>query len=421
MLRRGLAFCTTLAMASVVQAGAIITLVPKVNGLEVSNQFDANLSPLQLINVDIMLTNDGADTADHALRFLQFDLNNTDPALFDCTNAALGGCVTAFATHVLACANGVPGAASGTVWIFDFSDTPLCAGDPASCGCGHFMEQLLNGPRTNVVSSTYYFTDPADLGQNLNAQRILPGNGTSLKIGELLVRIPAAAGTYTLDVMNAVANGGPTNPDLGGADVRWGFGTNINGEPLTTWRSGSGLTGGTLDLVVGGPTCPNFVSATPACDSSLPRTQDNVARIAYDGAIPDPTGCVGVEIFAIDAAGNDVGGDLSGGFSCSADGPNTLRMQENGTVLTNTNWYRVSFCGTTVVYSVLWGDANNDGINDTGDLSFVFAKANTPPVGDDDPHDINNDGIIDTGDLSAGFAFVNLSVSGTRPSAPPCP
>lgn len=416
MLRRGLAFGMTLMIASVVQAGATITLVPKGNldGVENFGPYPegSNISLL----VDVLLTQDGGG-ADSALRFIQVDLSNSSPELFPCQN---DGCISPPTTHPQACPNGAPGA--GTVFFWEFGGVPLCDGDSTSCACGHFLEQRLNGPRPRVMSSTYYFTDPGNLGQNTNAQRVLRADQTPLLIGTLFVQTPSTAGTYTLDLMNA----GETNPDLGGADVRFGFGVNINGQALTSWRAGSGLSGGTLDLCVGTPEqcggdpCPNFVSATPACDSSLPRSEGNVMRINYDGPVP-PEGCSGLEIVELDAAGADAGPNLAGSFTCSTDGPNTLHLAENGTAMANGTWYRVTSCGTTVVYRSLKGDANNDGINDFGDLSFIFVSNNQPPVGDGDPNDINNDGLIDFGDLSAAFSFSATQTAGPRPSGPACP
>jgi len=360
-----------------------------------------------------MLANDGGDT-DHALRFVQFDVSNSSAELDQCSTG--GGCIFSLppTTHPQGCPNGTPGGGSIRFWYF--GDTPLCSSDSTSCGCGHFLEQRLDGARPKVISSTYYFTDPANLGENLNAQRVLPGDGTPLKIGEITVRLPAVDGTYTLDMMNA----GQSNPDLGGADVRWGFGTNINGEPLTTWRAGSGLSGGTIDLTVGtGPSCPNFVSAAPACDASLSKLSTNVVRITYGGAIPDPTGCAGVEIVALDASGADAGPNLAGSFTCSADGPNTLRIEENGSVLANETWYRVTFCNTTVTYAAVKGNANQDGLTDFGDLSFMFANQ-TGSAADDDPNDVNSDGLVDFGDLSAAFS-VNGSSKPARPAIAVCP
>ena len=131
--------------------------------------------------------------------------------------------------------------------------------------------------------------------------------------------------------------------------------------------------------------------------------------MTFDGAIPDPTGCAGVEIFEIDQDGNDVGANLAPSFTCSADGSDTLRVEESGTILENEKWYRVSFCEATVTYASVKGNANQDGFTDFGDLSFIFANQSGAAAG-----------FVDFGDLSAAFSFQG-STRPARPSSPNCP
>jgi hypothetical protein len=408
MLRRGLAFCTTLAMASVVQAGATITLVPQIPG---------PYSAGQSVRVDVMLANDGGDT-DHALRFIQLDFGNSSPAMLDCTDP-LTGCLSPTATHQLACPNGVPGTSAVRFW--DFGETPLCIGDSASCGCGHFLEDAILGARTNVLSSTYYFTDAANLGENTTAQRVLKGDGTPLKIGDITVNLPPADGTYTLNVM-----GTATNPDIGGADVRWGFGTNINGEPLTTWRNGSGLSGGSLEICVGScgpPGGADLVSSTPSCGTSLTRTQKNVMRLTFDDTIAAP-GAGEVQIRELGAGGTFVGGDLSATFTMTVEPGNILRIADNGATLDDGKWYGITNNGWTNVsafqvdYRTIRGDADNSGVTGFADLSLMN-QGIVSPAADDDLNDIDGSGAVTFADLSIANQWIS-SAAGPKPDGHVC-
>jgi hypothetical protein len=57
-----------------------------------------------------------------------------------------------------------------------------------------------------------------------------------VKVAQVRVELPTEAGQYTLDAINAAV----TNPDLGGADIRFGFGVDVtggDGVALTTWRA----------------------------------------------------------------------------------------------------------------------------------------------------------------------------------------
>ncbi len=397
MLKRGLAFCTTLVMASVVQAGATITLVPQTSGPYAAGDG---------ILVDVMLANDGGDT-DHSLRFIQLDFSNSSPAMLDCTDP-LTGCLSPSAVHNPGCPSGV--ANSGVVRFWSFDGTPLCDGAPGSCGCGHFLEDDIGGTRPNVLSSTYYFTDPINLGENTNAQRVLLGDGTPLKIGTMFVNLPPADGTYTLDVM-----GTATNPDLGGADVRWGFGTNVNGEALTTWRNGSGLSGGALEICVGAvcgcaPTA-SLVSADPLDQKSLWRSAKNIIRLQMSGAIADPTAPGEVKIQEL-LDGGLFGADLSAGFSMTVEPGNILKIRDNAANLAHRTWYAVrvendcdwdGVSAFEVQYVVQVGDADGNRFVTPVDVGQV----NASPVGavaDNSRFDIDGNGFRTAGDVGTANA-----------------
>ncbi|MCH7597340.1 MAG: hypothetical protein IID35_12390, partial [Planctomycetes bacterium] len=279
MLRRGLAFSLLLAMVSAAQAGVIVDLVPATAGPYAQDQS---------VDVDIMLRQDPTGS-DHSLRFIQFDCNTTAAEL------------TLIPPTIHSLAN------SPNIRFWNFVGVTNCAtSTDAACGSGHFLEDVLNGPRGRILSATYYFTNPADLGENTTAQRILPGNGDAVKVGVMRVRMPSQDGAFMLDVVNATE----TNPDVGGVDVRWGFGFNVNGEPLTTWRANTGeITGGTLEMCVGPPalcgdvtldfTVPPFTSvgqSLPPLGGTLWRTAKNIVRLTFVGNPPAVPGVGEIEV-----------------------------------------------------------------------------------------------------------------------------
>lgn len=396
MLRRGLAFSLLLAMASAAQAGVIVDLVPATAGPYAQDES---------VDVDIMLRQDPTD-GDHSLRFIQFDFNTTAPELT----------LIPPTIHRLA--------SSPNIRFWNFVGVTNCSNsEDAACGSGHFLEDVLNGPRGRILSATYFFTDPADLGENTTAQRILRGNGDAVKVGVMRVKMPLQDGVFMLDVVNATE----TNPDVGGVDVRWGFGLNVNGEPLTTWRANTGeITGGTMEMCVGAVcecTAPELVSSAPACDSALPRSQGNVIRLTFSGDVGTAPSPGDIIVSALDAGGPLTGPDLSGTFTYSLEAGNTiLRMEESiPGVLSNLTWYTIQntggwtgACPFEVTYVSMPGNVNNDRFTNFGDLSGINANRTGSPA-DDDPYNVNADGNVNFGDMS----LANTFIVSTKPDKPP--
>lgn len=394
MLRRGLAFSLLLAVASAAQAGVIVDLVPQTAGPYAQDQS---------VEVDVMLRQDPTDT-DHSLRFIQFDFNTTASELT----------LIPPRTHDLTPTD---------IRFWNFVGVDNCSNSTdAACGSGHFLEDVLNGPRGRILSATYYFTDPADLGENPTAQRILPGNGGAVKVGVMRVKMPLQDGTFILDVVNAAE----TNPDVGGVDVRWGFGFDVNGEPLTTWRANTGeITGGTLGMCVGaicGCTV-NLVSAAPACDSILTRAHGNLIRLTFSGDVGTAPSPGDIIVSALDIGGALTGGDLSGSFTYTLEAAGTvLKMQESiPGALTNLTWYTIqntggwsTACDFEVTYLSMPGNVNGDNFTTFTDLSAINANRTDTPA-DDDKYNINGDGFVNFIDISLANSF-NGS---TRPDKPP--
>lgn len=108
------------------------------------------------------------------------------------------------------------------------------------------------------LPSTVYFGASAVTGRILR----LPAVG-ALRLGTIQgVTMPAAFGSYVLDVMNA---------DLANANfgARLDFGFGQPGDPITTWRAFTGeLSGGTYTFIVA--ECIDDLD----CDDSLPCTRD---------------------------------------------------------------------------------------------------------------------------------------------------
>ena len=390
MLRRGLAFSLLLAVASAAQAGVIVDLVPATAGPYAQDES---------VDVDIMLRQDPTD-GDHSLRFIQFDFNTTAPEL------------TLIPLTIHRLTN------SPNIRFWNFVGVTNCVNSTdAACGSGHFLEDVLNGPRGRILSATYYFTDPLDLGENTTAQRILPGNGDAVKVGVMRVRMPTQDGVFMLDVVNATE----TNPDVGGVDVRWGFGFDVNGEPLTTWRANTGeITGGTLTFCVGNPPgdpCPDLLvnlvpPAAPPCNTSLTRTQNNVIKLTFEGVIPDPVIAGQVEIRRLLPNGALDPTDLSDQFTFSVVGGNVLRIDETGDVLSNETWYAVLNSGNLlgvapfkVDYRVVYGDVDDTGLTTGTDANDIWQNRTSPPL--DSKYDIDGNGFITGTDANDAWGFRN--------------
>jgi hypothetical protein len=82
---------------------------------------------------------------------------------------------------------------------------------------------------------------------------------------------------------------------------------------------------------------PLLIASEPAADGTLPKTQNNVLILTFDSAIAPPGGPPLNIINLHDAT------DVSGSFACTVEPDGvTLKATENGAVLANQNWYRVT-------------------------------------------------------------------------------
>jgi len=231
VLIRLLATSLLLAWASLARADAVVELVPQ-NG---PGPFPPN--SIQRIDVRVRQSPAGAD---RLLRHVQFNMADTNSGL----------ALTQPVTH---------SPASGDIRFWHFGSTTLCAGTPAQCGGGHYVDGSLSSGPPGVGIAYFATTSPPtvpdDLGPNPAAQIRLLGNGTAVKVGVIDVTMPAAAnaGPFRLDVMNADS----ATAELA-ARLIFGFEANPgpwnDPTPVTTWGATGAspkLTGGTLDLFTG--------------------------------------------------------------------------------------------------------------------------------------------------------------------------
>ena len=153
MFARGLAVTSLFALVGIAQAGVDIQFVATPN--------QATYTPGQVVQVDVNLVQTPAGSA-HSLRLVQFDFaaatNDAFPAI---------GLVSTHPT------------AMGGINFWDFSSKAGCTGTPANCGAGHFVDDEFVGPGIlgpDLLAIAYYFTDPANLTENLAAQLSLPAS-----------------------------------------------------------------------------------------------------------------------------------------------------------------------------------------------------------------------------------------------------
>lgn len=189
MFRRGLALCAVLGFASVVNAGAVVSLAPTNNGPYLGGeQFTVN------VNV----------TADQSIqpRLLGFDFSASNPAI---TLIGPDG----------------PDLDTTQEFVFDLSTLAASA----------LYSQFPNFPKPQVV---YQSTSPVP-GFILQLN-----SGQEFHAGSLTIKLPTAPGTYLLDAMNATDQD-PNN----GARIDFDFANR------TTLSANNGLlTGGQREFVV---------------------------------------------------------------------------------------------------------------------------------------------------------------------------
>jgi hypothetical protein len=156
---------------------------------------------------------------------------------------------------------------------------------------------------------------------------------------------------------------------------------------------------------------PALASQVPACDDTLPRFQNNAVELTFAGPMAGGAPAAGQVLVQELLAGGGFGPDLSANFTFTVVSPTVLRVRDNAATLVNGKWYGIRNTGGwsgsqnfEVDYVAVYGDSNNDRVNDFGDLSFIFAFLG--PATPTDRSDVNSDGVVDFGDLSAAFSFI---------------
>jgi hypothetical protein len=167
-----------------------------------------------------------------------------------------------------------------------------------------------------------------------------------------------------------------------------------------------------------------LLKSDPVCDATLPKFQNNTARLTFAGPLggrPTP----GQVLIQQLLPSGGFGADLSTSFSFTVEPGNILRIQDNGNSLQNGRWYAVRNTGGwtgvgafEVDYAVVVGDADNTGLSDFADLSFIFGNL-TGAAADDDRNDVNADGFVDFADISDAFGF-NGSFAPLKPTGHEC-
>lgn len=144
---------------------------------------------------------------------------------------------------------------------------------------------------------------------------------------------------------------------------------------------------------------PGLVASEPPPDGTLPKTQNNVILLTFDGAPALPGGSPALSIVPL-AGGIDVGSS----FACSIEPDGvTLKAVEGGAVLADQTWYQVTAAPGFEVSDfalevcALVGDANGSGRVTTADYSEVKAHMSQYT---DARYDLNGSGRITTADYS---------------------
>ncbi len=167
------------------------------------------------------------------------------------------------------------------------------------------------------------------------------------------------------------------------------------------------------------PVVSALVLSTPICDSTLPRTANNVIRVEFNSPITEPVPGE-IEIRELLPGGALGLVDLSGSFTPTVEGGNVLKLQENGSILNDETWYAIVNTGGwpcvdlfELDYAVVYGDASGNGETDVIDAAGVLAER-ADPAPDDSRFDIDGNGAVDVIDAATG-------VLGNRGSATPDP
>lgn len=193
MLRCVTWIVTVLGVASVVDAAALVSLVPAGPGDGVAYRRG------EQVQVDFYVQMDAASPQSIRVRLLQFDLADSSPDLT----------LIAIQNH--------PQSDIGPFPFWNFGATPACAGQESLCGTNYFIDGSLP-PSGNLITQdilgiAYFGTTYSDAFQ-LTLRQEAP-----TLVGSLAVVMPPTGGDFVLDVLNA----DNTDTNLG-ADLRYGFG-----------------------------------------------------------------------------------------------------------------------------------------------------------------------------------------------------
>ena len=158
---------------------------------------------------------------------------------------------------------------------------------------------------------------------------------------------------------------------------------------------------------------PSLAASEPPADGTLPKTQNNVIALTFDGPIGLPPAGPALSIVPI-AGGPDLGSDFA--YTKEPDGQ-TLKAVEAGTALADRTWYRVTPATGFEVdpfvldLCTLVGDANDSGRVTTADYSVVKAHMGELTEA---RCDLNGSGRVTTAD----YSVVKSSLGNRMPVKP---
>jgi hypothetical protein len=142
---------------------------------------------------------------------------------------------------------------------------------------------------------------------------------------------------YASDCSTAIdASTGTTNTETVQGDNNTGSTVNYRVYVYVYSGTASDCNGYDMTLSLT-PTNAVLLASDPAMDGTLPKTQNNVILLTFDRPIVLPGGPA-LSIESLPLPGAEVGGSFTYTLSSST----VLKAKENGPVLTNQTWYRVT-------------------------------------------------------------------------------
>jgi len=156
------------------------------------------------------------------------------------------------------------------------------------------------------------------------------------------------------------------------------------------------------------PSC--LISSDPTNNSTLWRSQKNIARLIFDGDITTPP--AGSVLIQELLAGGSYGSNISSNFTFTVENdtnskPRILKIYEATTSLVNQKWFAVRNIGSwtgvakfIVHYQVQRGDADNNGAVTDTDVIIVEDATGIFNCPDNDRRDMNGDRNILHSDMS---------------------